>query len=65
VANLRKIQNYHTELFARFVRRLKDMREGDGSVLDHSLILFGSNMANSDAHNNDPLPQALIGAAAA
>ena len=61
VANLRKIQNYHTELFARFVRRLKDMREGDGSVLDHSLILFGSNMANSDAHNNDPLPQALIG----
>ncbi len=61
VANLRKIQNYHTEVFARFVRRLKDMREGDGSVLDHSLILFGSNMANSDAHNNDPLPQALVG----
>ena len=61
VANLRKIQNYHTEMFARFVRRLKDMREGDGSVLDHSLILFGSNMANSDAHNNDPLPQALVG----
>ena len=30
-------------------------------VLDHSIILFGSNMANSDAHNNDPLPQALIG----
>ena len=37
------------------------MREGDGTVLDNSLILFGSNMANSDAHNNDPLPQALIG----
>ena len=31
------------------------------TVLDHSIILFGSNMANSDAHNNDPLPQALIG----
>ena len=30
-------------------------------MLDHSIILFGSNMANSDAHNNDPLPQALIG----
>jgi hypothetical protein len=30
-------------------------------LLDHSIILFGSNMANSDAHNNDPLPQALIG----
>jgi hypothetical protein len=61
VANLRKIQNYHTEVFARFVRRLKAMPEGDGTVLDHSIILFGSNMANSDAHNNDPLPQALVG----
>jgi len=61
VANLRLIQNYHTAVFAKFVQRLQDMREGDGSVLDHSIILFGSNMANSDAHNNDPLPQALIG----
>ena len=61
VANLRLIQNYHTSVFAKFVQRLRDMREGDGSVLDHSIILFGSNMANSDAHNNDPLPQALIG----
>jgi hypothetical protein len=61
VANLRLIQNYHTAVFAKFVKRLSDMREGDGSVLDHSIILFGSNMANSDAHNNDPLPQALIG----
>jgi hypothetical protein len=61
VANLRLIQNYHTAVFAKFVQRLRDMREGDGSVLDHSIILFGSNMANSDAHNNDPLPQALIG----
>jgi hypothetical protein len=61
VANLRKIQNYHTAVFAKFVKRLADMREGDGTVLDHSLILFGSNMSNSDAHNNDPLPQALIG----
>jgi hypothetical protein len=61
VANLRKIQNYHTAVFATFVKRLSEMREGNGSVLDQSIILFGSNMANSDAHNNDPLPQALIG----
>ncbi len=61
IANLRKIQNYHTELFARFVKRLKGMPEGNGTVLDNAIILFGSNMANSDAHNNDPLPQALIG----
>jgi hypothetical protein len=61
VANLRLIQNYHTEVFARFATRLGNIPDGDGSLLDHSLILFGSNMANSDAHNNDPLPQALIG----
>jgi Protein of unknown function (DUF1552) len=61
IANLRKIQNYHTAVFAKFVQRLKEMPDGDGSVLDHSIILFGSNMANSDAHNNDPLPQALVG----
>ena len=48
-------------MFAKFARRLAETPDGDGSVLDHSLILFGSNMANSDAHNNDPLPQALIG----
>jgi hypothetical protein len=61
VANLRLIQNYHTALFAKFVKRLSEMPEGNGNVLDQSIILFGSNMANSDAHNNDPLPQALIG----
>jgi hypothetical protein len=61
VANLRLIQNYHTAVFAKFVRRLREIPDGEGSVLDHSIILFGSNMANSDAHNNDPLPQALIG----
>jgi hypothetical protein len=61
IANLRKIQHYHTAVFAKFAERLANTPDGDGSVLDHSLILFGSNMANSDAHNNDPLPQALIG----
>ena len=60
-ANLRLIQNYHTAIFAKFARRLRYTPDGEGSVLDHSIILFGSNMANSDAHNNDPLPQALIG----
>ena len=61
IANLRLIQNYHTAVFAKFAQRLKVTPDGDGSLLDHSLILFGSNMANSDAHDNDPLPQALIG----
>jgi hypothetical protein len=61
VANLRLIQNFHTAVFARFADRLRNMPDGNASMLDHSLILFGSNMANSDAHNNDPLPQAIVG----
>jgi len=61
IANLRLIQNYHTAVFAKFAERLRNMPDGDGSMLDHSIILFGSNMANSDAHNADPLPQMLVG----
>jgi hypothetical protein len=61
IANLRLIQNYHTSVFAKFAERLKNMPDGDGSMLDHSIILFGSNMANSDAHDADPLPQMLVG----
>jgi hypothetical protein len=63
LAKLVQIQTYHTEVFANFVRRLSETPEGDGTVLDHSSILFGSNMSNSDRHNNDPLPSAILGRA--
>ena len=56
-----RIQAYHTKMFAGFIDRLASTREGDGTVLDHSTILFGSNMSNSDKHNNDPLPSAILG----
>jgi uncharacterized protein DUF1552 len=58
---LLRIQTYHTIRMAKFVQRLKGMKEGNGTVLDNAVILYGSNMANSDRHNNDPLPQAIIG----
>lgn len=61
LAKLVQIQTYHTEVFANFVRRLAETPEAEGSVLDHSTILFGSNMSNSDRHNNDPLPAAILG----
>jgi len=57
------IQKYHTDMFAGFIKRLSTTKEGDGTVLDHSTILYGSNMSNSDRHNNDPLPVALLGKA--
>jgi hypothetical protein len=56
-----KIQQYHTKVFAEFVKKLEATKEGDGTVLDHSTILFGSDMSNSDKHNNDPLPNAVLG----
>ena len=56
-----QIQRYHTEVFAKFIERLSKAQEAGGTVLDHSTILFGSNMSNSDRHNNDPLPSALLG----
>ena len=56
-----QIQTYHTLVFAKFVERLSKAQEADGTVLDHSTILYGSNMSNSDKHNNDPLPAALLG----
>ena len=60
-AKLVQIQRYHTEVFAKFIDRLAKAQEAGGSVLDHSTILFGSNMSNSDKHNNDPLPAAILG----
>jgi hypothetical protein len=61
IERLIRIQNYHTQVFAKFIGKLAKMEDGDGSVLDHSIILYGSNMSNSDLHNNDPLPNAILG----
>jgi hypothetical protein len=56
-----QIQNYHTKVFAEFIKKLETAKEAGGTVLDHATILFGSNMSNSDRHNNDPLPSAILG----
>jgi hypothetical protein len=62
-ARLALIQRYHAQKFADFLTKLSKMQEGDGTMLDHSLILFGSNMSNSNAHNQYPLPTAILGKA--
>jgi hypothetical protein len=58
---LTRIQNFHTKAFGRFVKRLAETPDGNGNLLDHSIILYGSNMSNSDMHNNDPLPNVVMG----
>ncbi|HMA12417.1 MAG TPA: DUF1552 domain-containing protein [Steroidobacteraceae bacterium] len=60
-ARLVLIQRYHTDVFAKFLTKLSKMPDGDGSMLDHSLMLYGSNMSNSNAHDHFPLPMALVG----
>lgn len=60
-ARLVKIQRYHTEAFAKFLGKLAQMPDGEGSVLDNSILLYGSNMSNSNIHNQYPLPIALLG----
>jgi hypothetical protein len=55
------IQRYHAEVFAGFIKKIEAAKEGNGTVLDHSTILFGSDMSNSDRHNNDPLPSVILG----
>jgi len=59
-----KIQTYHIGLFARFLQKLNEVQDGDGTLLDHSLILYGSNMSNSNQHNHFPLPNLVVGRAA-
>jgi hypothetical protein len=59
-----KIQTYHTQAFARFLTRLAAIPDGDGSVLDHSILLYGSNMSNSNAHDEYPLPTIVVGGGA-
>ncbi len=56
-----RIQAFQTKMLANFVRTLEELPDGDGSILDRSVILFGSNMSDSHAHDHFPLPLAMIG----
>ncbi len=58
---LARVHIYQVERFARFAKRLSSIKEAGGCLLDNTIILYGSNMANSDMHNNNPLPQLLLG----
>jgi len=56
-----KLERYQTEQFARFLGRMKSIEDGDGSLLDHTMVLFGSGMGNGNAHTNLNLPLVLAG----
>jgi hypothetical protein len=64
IAGLVKLQTYHVQLFGKFLEKLRATPDGDGSLLDHSMILYGSGMSDSNAHSPDPLPLMVLGGAA-
>ena len=64
LAKLTKINQYHVELFSQFVDRLANTPDGDGTLLDHSMIVYGAGMADSNTHGSKNLPILLAGGAA-
>jgi len=64
LAGLVKVNTYHMTLFSKFLERLKKTPDGDGSLLDHSIILYGSGMSESDTHSRLNLPTLLVGGGA-
>jgi hypothetical protein len=56
-----KIQSWHVEIFSEFLAKLAATPDGPGTLLDHSIFMYGSNMSNSDLHNNYPEPNIVVG----
>jgi hypothetical protein len=61
IEKVTKINCYHVELFAAFLEKLKATRDGDGSLLDHSAILYGGALSDGNAHSNSDLPLLVAG----
>lgn len=61
VGNLVKINTFHVGLFAQFVERMKNTPDGEGSLLDHTLLLYGSGMSDASVHSRLSIPTVLVG----
>jgi hypothetical protein len=61
MAQVVKINTYYARMYAQFLEKLRSTPDGDGSLLDHSLIVYGAGMADSNMHATDPLPLVAIG----
>ena len=63
ILTMSKINTHHVALFAEFVEKMRSTPDGDGSLLDHTLLLYGAGMSNSNAHAPIDLPVMLVGGA--
>jgi len=61
IAQMSKINRYHTELFAQYLTKLRNTPDGDGTLLDHTTLLYGSGISNSTRHSGDNLPLLVMG----
>jgi len=64
LVKLAKVNNYHVQSLAYFLGELKASPDGDGSLLDHALLLYGSGLSDGNLHNHSPLPIVVAGGAA-
>jgi hypothetical protein len=64
IDKLARIQTWHLEQFAAFIKKMAETPDGQGSLLDHSIFMYGSNMSNSDRHDNYPEPNIVVGGGA-
>jgi hypothetical protein len=64
IAHMSKINRYHTQLFSQYLAKLRATPDGDGSLLDHMTILYGSGISNSTKHSGDNLPLLVVGGGA-
>jgi len=64
IAHMSKINRYHTQLFSQYLAKLRATPDGDGSLLDHTTLLYGSGISNSTRHSGDNLPILVMGGGA-
>src|SRR5436190_3577638 len=61
MAKVARINTYYVDMYAKFLEKLRSTEDGDGSLLDHSLIFYGAGMGDSNSHASDPLPIVAVG----
>jgi hypothetical protein len=61
IERVTQINHHHMELFAGFVQKLRDTPDGEGSLLDHCLVVYGSGIADGDKHSHENLPVLVVG----
>ena len=64
IAQMSKVNRYHTQLFSQYLAKLRATPDGDGSLLDHMTILYGSGISNSTGHSGENLPLLVVGGGA-